>query len=109
VHCCFFVADSLLAVKAPVQLWASAHGGRGLPTTNPRITPESAAVIVRSLPGKHEYHVVPNAGHFAFLPPCSPELTKGFSEGCTDASGFDRAAFHKEFNSSVLSFFRANL
>jgi predicted dienelactone hydrolase len=107
--CCFFIADSLAAVKVPVQLWASERGGKGLPTTNPRITPESAAVIARSLREKHEYHVVPNAGHFAFLPPCPPELARGFPEGCTDAPGFDRAAFHKEFNSSVLAFFRANL
>ena len=107
--CCFFIADSLMAVEAPIQLWASERGGRGLPTTNPRITPESAAAIDRNLHGKHEYHVVPNAGHFAFLPPCPPELAAGFPEGCTDAPGFDRAAFHKEFNSKVLAFLRSNL
>jgi len=107
--CCFFRADSFAAVKAPVQLWASEHGGRGLPTTNPHISPDSAALIDRNLPGKHEYHVVPNAGHFAFLPPCSPELVTGFAEGCTDAPGFDRAEFHHVFNSMVLSFFHANL
>jgi predicted dienelactone hydrolase len=28
---------------------------------------------------------------------------------CTDAPGFDRVAFHKEFNADVLAFFRANL
>jgi predicted dienelactone hydrolase len=29
--------------------------------------------------------------------------------GCADAPGFDRVAFHKEFNADVLAFFRAHL
>jgi len=107
--CCFFRPDGFVGVKAPVQLWASERGGKGLPTTNPHISQESAELIDRALRGKHEYHVVPNAGHFAFLPPCSPDLTKGFAEGCVDAPSFDRAAFHKQFNTAVLKFFRATL
>jgi predicted dienelactone hydrolase len=107
--CCFFIDGSLAAVTAPVQLWASERGGKGLPTTNPRINPDSVAVIDKGLEGKHEYHVVPNAGHFAFLPPCPPELAKAFSEGCTDPPGFDRAGFHGKLNTDVLSFFKRAL
>jgi len=49
-------------------------------------------------------------GHFAFLSPCPPTLAKDsptLAEICTDAPGFDRVAFRKQFNAGVLGFFRA--
>jgi predicted dienelactone hydrolase len=97
----YFTADSFAAVKAPVQLWASEYGGGG-------VTPESVAAVDRSLTAVHEYHVVPKSWHAAFVL-CPPELAKAEPEFCTDAPGFDRVAFHKEFNADVLAFFRANL
>jgi hypothetical protein len=42
----------------------------------------------RNLLEKHEYHVVPNAGHFAFLI-CGPSI-KAVPEFCKDGPGFDR-------------------
>jgi predicted dienelactone hydrolase len=96
----FFSADSFAAVKVPVQLWASERG-------NEFVTPASIAALDRTLPGKHEYHVVANAWHEDFAMICPPALTKG--PGCTDAPGFDRAAFHREFNAAVLAFFRTHL
>jgi predicted dienelactone hydrolase len=98
----FFTADSLASVTTPVQLWASEHGGDG-------VTLESVAAVDRNLSSKHEYHVVPNSGHFAFLIPCPPALAKAVPEVCTDAPGFDRAAFHEQFNADVLAFFRKHL
>ena len=62
-----FTAGSFAAVTVPVQLWASEHGGDG-------VSPGSVAAIASNLPAPHEYHGVPNAGHFAFLAPCSPML-----------------------------------
>ena len=96
---------SLAGIKLPVQLWASETGGRGLPHIS--ITPEGVATINRNLTEKHEYHVVPNAGHFAFLL-CGPSI-KVVPIFCTDAPGFDRVTFHKQFNADVLRFFRAQL
>ena len=98
----FFNADSLASVKVPVQLWASEHGGNG-------VTDRSVAAVDRNLPAQHEYHVVPNSGHFAFLSPCPPALARSVPEICTDAPGFDHAAFHQQFNADVLAFFRAQL
>lgn len=46
-----------------------------------------------------------NAGHFAFFL-CPPALVKERPELCADAPGFDRGAFHAEFNADVLAFFR---
>jgi predicted dienelactone hydrolase len=87
------------------------HLGRGREILRTAAAPGAAivAAVDGSLPAKHEYHVVPNAGHFAFTMICPPALAKNNPEGCTDAPGFDRAAFHKEFNAAVLAFFRANL
>jgi predicted dienelactone hydrolase len=99
----FFTADSFAAVEVPVQLWASESGGRDLRFIN--VTPEGVAAVDRDLPAKHEYRVVPKAWHFDFLL-CSPD---GVAEFCTDALGFDRAAFHKEFNAEVLRFFHTYL
>jgi predicted dienelactone hydrolase len=53
--------------------------------------------------------VVPNAGHFAFLAPCAPALARVAPERCRDRVGFDRATFHREFNSAVVAFFNAKL
>jgi len=50
--------------------------------------------------------VVINAGHFAFVPPCPPAAAPEF---CSDAPGFDRVAFHAQFNADVLAFFRTHL
>jgi predicted dienelactone hydrolase len=105
----YFSLDSFAAVKIPVQLWASERAGHGLQQVDPRLTPESVAAVDRNLPAKHEYHVVPNAGHFAFLSPCQRTPAKDsptLAEVCADAPGFDRAAFHKQFNADVLDFFR---
>jgi predicted dienelactone hydrolase len=98
----FFTAAALASVKVPVQLWASEYGGDG-------VTDRGLADVDRNLPGKHEYHVVPNSGHFAFLIPCPPTWAKAVPEICTDTPGFDRVAFHKQFNADVLAFFRTHL
>jgi predicted dienelactone hydrolase len=94
-----FGPESFAAVKVPVQLWASEHGGDG-------VTPESVAAVHSALSAVDEYHVVPGAAHFAFLAPCSPALAAQVPQICTDAPGFDRAAFHQQLNAAALAFFR---
>jgi predicted dienelactone hydrolase len=98
----FFAADSLASVKVPVQLWASEHGGDG-------VRNRGIGNVDRNLPSQHEYHVVANSGHFAFLSPCPPALAKAVPEICADMPDFDRVAFHKQFNADVLTFFRDQL
>lgn len=98
----FPTADSLKAVKAPLQLWGSERGGDG-------VAPESVAALARDLPVAPDFRVVPDAAHFAFLTPCPAELLQSAPELCSDAPGFDRVAFHREFNASVLAFFRKHL
>ncbi|GLH80847.1 dienelactone hydrolase [Bradyrhizobium sp. SSBR45G] len=97
----FFSPASLAPIKVPVQLWASSRGGDG-------VLPSHVAFVDANLPAGHDYRVVPNSGHFAFFL-CPPALVQAQSELCADAPGFDRAAFHTEFNAEVLAFFRARL
>ena len=97
-----FSVESFATVKVPVQLWASERGGDG-------VLPHDVAAVNANLPAKHEYRVVANAGHFAFLAPCPPALVLERPEICVDAPGFDRVAFHRQFDADVLTFFQAHL
>jgi predicted dienelactone hydrolase len=97
-----FTRDNLAAIKIPVQFWR-AEVGIGI------VAPEGTGRVARSLPGTPDVHSVP-ASHFAFLAPCSPQLATAVPRICTDMpAGFDRTAFHREFNASVAKFFRENL
>ena len=98
----FFTTNSFGGIGIPVQLWASEFGGDG-------VLPHSVDIVDKNLPTKHEYHVVPNAGHFSFLTPCPPETAAQIPYLCKDAPGFDRVAFHTQFNAEALAFFRDQL
>ena len=71
--------------------------------------PEKVAAVANDLPLKTEFHLVPNSTHLSFLMPCPPAITKVAGDACVDPPGFDRAAFHEQFNAQVLTFFRQNL
>jgi predicted dienelactone hydrolase len=98
----FPAAENLKNVKAPIQLWASQFGGDG-------VLPETAPGLASVLPRRPEFHVVPDSAHFAFLAPCSAAMKNSAPELCVDAAGFDRAAFHKQFDEMALEFFEANV
>ncbi len=105
--CLWFAPDGFAAVTIPVQLWASERASKL--GSIPMPSAATVAAADKNLPAKHEYHMVPNSTHFAFIFVCPPLVAKAQPEICTDPPGFDRAAFHKEFNAEVLAFFRANL
>ena len=94
-----FGRDGLAGVRAPIQLW------RGeVDQTLPE--PSYAEALLRDLPVKPEYHVVPRGNHLAFLAPCGWAMAASHPGMCRDAAGFDRAAFNREFNAEILRFFR---
>jgi len=97
-----FPAEGLAGVKAAIQLWRG-DSDEILPH------PNYAQTVYDRLAAKPEYHVVPNAGHFAFLAPCTPALAGIAPDICRDPAGFDRAAFHRDFNSAVVAFLKAKL
>jgi predicted dienelactone hydrolase len=94
--------QSVGQVKAPIQLWSSQNGGAG-------VTPQDVAIVARNLPARPEFHFVPQSQHFSFAMPCTSAMAKVAADLCADPPGFDRAAFHKQFNSQVLAFFRKSL
>jgi predicted dienelactone hydrolase len=97
-----FTPQALAGVKVPIQFWR--------PDSDEMFPhPRHAQYVHDALPTRPEYHVVQNAGHFVFLAPCSPQLERVASEICRDPAGFDRAAFHREFNPAVVAFFSARL
>jgi predicted dienelactone hydrolase len=98
----FLFLPDRLPVTIPVQLWGSEFGGDG-------VSRDKVDAVDRSMLSKPDYRIVPMAGHFAFLAPCSPEQAAAGPELCTDAPGFDRIAFHKEFDAEVLAFLRKHL
>ena len=97
-----FSPDGLKDVKVPVQLWRAEND---VLVPHPRY----AEAVRLALPEAPEYHVVPNAGHFDFLAPCSEALASLAPAICTSSAGFDRAAFHVGFNSEVAKFFEKTL
>jgi predicted dienelactone hydrolase len=97
-----FGRAGLSSVRAPIQLWRAADDRH-----QPHPWYEEA--VRAALPRAPEYHVVANAGHYDFLPPCDARLSGKMPEICNSLTGFDRAAFHEQFNADVVQFFQAQL
>ncbi|HEX6533447.1 MAG TPA: hypothetical protein VF041_02550 [Gemmatimonadaceae bacterium] len=97
-----FLPHGLDHVTIPVQLWRAEDD-----TVLPQ--PDYADAARRALPTPPEYHVVPNAGHYDFLAPCDSATAAHVPGICTSAPGFDRRAFHEEFDRAVVAFFRKTL
>jgi predicted dienelactone hydrolase len=97
-----FDQRGLEKVHIPIQLWRAADDRR-------QPDPYYEEAVRKALPRAPEYHVVPDAGHFGFLPPCGEALAAAKPEVCSDDPGFDRAAFHTQFNAEIVRFFQARL
>ncbi len=97
-----FTKAGLSKVTMPLQLWRAG---------NDEILPDPfyASAVRANLPGTPEWHVVPGAGHFDFLTPCNDRGRATAAAICGSAPGFDRTAFHKDFDAKVVGFFKANL
>jgi predicted dienelactone hydrolase len=98
-----FTRNTLAGIHIPLQVWRSELGEKSV-----GVDPIGIARVINSLPGQPELHVVP-AGHFAFLPPCTPQFAANLPRYCTDPAGFDRTTFHRDFDASVVKFFREHL
>ena len=97
-----FTRQSLAAISVPIQLWR-AEDDVVLPH------PWYAEAVRAELPKSVDYREVPKAGHFDFLAPCTPRFAAIAPPLCSSQPGFDRVAFHREFNSAVVRFFEKTL
>ncbi|WP_206057942.1 alpha/beta hydrolase family protein [Novacetimonas pomaceti] len=88
-----FGKEGLRDVTIPVQLWR-ADDDHILPA------PLYADAVRADLPRPPEFHGVPGAGHFDFLAPCAAPTPI-----CRSGPGFDRAAFHRDFDGRIVAFF----
>ncbi|HEV2223546.1 MAG TPA: hypothetical protein VGR84_11140 [Candidatus Acidoferrales bacterium] len=94
----YFDRAALAGVHVRVRLWAAAADA---------VLPLKAnAERIRSLlPRPPEYSVIPNAGHFIFLAPCTQSMRVRLSAICTDPPGVDRAKIHSLVNADAARFF----
>jgi predicted dienelactone hydrolase len=93
-----FGKDGLKGITAPLQLWKA---------SDDEILPgdDYAEAVHRDLGRPHDYHVVQGARHFDFLTPCDSAPPAGMDYLCASQPGFDRRAFHRDFNRRVTRFF----
>lgn len=97
-----FDAAGLAHIDRPVFLYYAQDDQVLLPRYNAL----HIAPLIRTLAG---LRMVPKAGHYVFLSPCSRELTSDYPEICKDPPGVDRVAVHKQINAAALAFFRKTL
>jgi predicted dienelactone hydrolase len=97
-----FDKTGLSSVHVPVQIWRAADDHH-----QPHPYYDEAVRV--GLLGPVDYHVIPLAGHFAFLPPCDEPRAAAQPVICKDAPGFDHTAFHTTLNAGIVRFFRAHL
>ncbi|EJL28462.1 putative dienelactone hydrolase [Caulobacter sp. AP07] len=93
-----FTAQSLGRLTLPIQLWRAADD-------EILVDPFHASAVRAALPSTTDYHVVAKARHFDFLTPCDDYTRKNIPSLCNSDPGFDRAAFHADFNAKVVGFF----
>ncbi|BDG73707.1 alpha/beta hydrolase family protein [Roseomonas fluvialis] len=71
--------------------------------------PHHTEAIAPLLPGHPVATVVPEAGHWVFMPPCDAERRVALPYLCADPPGLDRATFLRDFAADAVAFFRAAL
>lgn len=70
---------------------------------------QNAGALQRRLPNPPEFRLLPGAGHFVFMAPCSAEMDAMLPQLCQDAEGVDRVAIHRQLNAEAVRFFTQTL
>ncbi|MDY7560316.1 dienelactone hydrolase [Pseudomonas sp. 10B1] len=66
---------------------------------------KNAQALARKLPQAPEFKLLPGAGHFVFLAPCSDEQQATQAILCTDAEGVNRVDIHRNLTADAARFF----
>lgn len=97
-----FDKEGLASVDRPVFLYYGQSDDMLIPKYNVL----HIAPLIKTLDG---ITMIPKAGHYIFLSPCSPQLKKEAPEICVDSPGVNRAAVHRQIDADALAFFRKTL
>jgi len=97
-----FGAAGLAHINRPVFLYY----GQDDRVLLPRYNVLHIAPLIKTLVG---IKMIPKAGHYVFLAPCSEELARDYAGICKDPPGVDRTAVHRQINAEALAFFRKTL
>lgn len=97
-----FDKAGLASIDRPVFLYY----GQNDPVLIPQHNVLHIAPMIRTLAG---IRMIPKAGHYVFLSPCSPHLARDAPDICTDPPGVDRVAVHRQIDADALAFFRKTL
>ncbi|RJL55521.1 alpha/beta hydrolase family protein [Pectobacterium carotovorum] len=65
---------------------------------------QNAGELAKTLPSKPQLKVIPGAGHFVFLSPCSAELRAATPVLCEDSLGVDRTTVHSMIGEDISRF-----
>ena len=84
-----FGRQTLADVHVPVLLYSGDNDQLVFPDKN-------ADALARKLPVEPEFKMIPGAGHFVFMAPCSDEQMAAMPGLCTDARGVDREDIHRD-------------
>ena len=94
----FFGPGAFEAVRAPVFLAVAQKDAVLLPDENA----DRVRTGLKTLAGSR---VIPGAGHYVFLAPCTAELARDAAVLCEDPLGVDRVAVHAELQREAKDFF----
>ncbi len=97
-----FSPETLKAVRNPVAVFV----GSGDEELSPR---DNGLALAHDLGDRAELILVPKAGHFTFLAPCTTEYQRAVPALCIDPPGIDRPGVHKEINADIVNFFDRTL
>jgi len=97
-----FDRAGLSHVNRPVFLYY----GQDDQQLRPRYNVLHIAPLLQTLYG---IRMIPKAGHYVFLSPCSPALAKHAPDICKDPEGVNRVAIHSRINAGALAFFHKTL
>ncbi|MHB1991155.1 alpha/beta hydrolase family protein [Metallibacterium scheffleri] len=97
-----FDKKGLATINRPVFLYYGQNDRHLLPTANALYI----APLIKSLAG---IKMIPKAGHYVFLGPCSSQLAKDAPAICTSPQGVNRAEAYARINANALDFFRKTL
>ena len=97
-----FGRETLADVHVPVLLYSGDGDKIVFPDKN-------ADALARKLPVAPEFKVIPGAGHFVFMAPCTDEHITAMPGLCTDAKGVDREDIHRDLIYEAGRFFSKSL